>query len=121
MSKLIDFDAFRAEQAAEPVRLLIGGVEYELAPALPASLALDVVRMQSELGAGAELRPEQIEPIARGLFGDELFATLMAEHRLTIDELPTLVRLAFEAYNAGAVPAPNRVTRRASSKRRSRS
>jgi hypothetical protein len=121
MSRLIDFDAFRAEQAAEPVRLLIGGVEYELAPGIPANLALDTVRMQSDLGAGASLRPEQIEPIARGLFGDELFEKLLTEQRLTIDELPALVRMAFEAYNATAVPAPKRATRRASTKRRSRS
>ena len=117
--RLIDFDAFRSEQQKEPVRLRIGGQVYDLPPDLPASVALDAIRLRSE-GDDAEVSGTQVEKIAREIFGEEILAELLRKHRVSFTELGELIKLAFDAYNERSAAAPNRATRRAS-KTRSRS
>lgn len=138
MSRIVDFDSFRAETRGEPVVLKIGGEEYNLPAGLPADVALEAVRIQHivrdvEL---MELKPEEktalinqrlgenadelIYATGRGLFGEDLFEQIIHKHRITIDELPQLIQMTFAAYN-GALPRPNRATRRASRPGRSRS
>jgi hypothetical protein len=119
MSGLVDFDAFRSEQKAEPVQLRIGGQVYDLPPALPAALALDIIRLQDEGGNDADVPVAKLEEFGRQLFGGDLFRTVIETHSITLPELPELMRQVLAAYDTGAVPnrAARRTKRRASRSR----
>jgi hypothetical protein len=108
MTRTIDFDAFRAEQKREPVELLVGGKTYQLPPTLPAALALDVVRLNEELGAGAEARTEDLLNVGAALFGGEDgFKAVLTESGIGLDELPDLIQMVVEVYTADpADPTP---------------
>lgn len=92
----IDFDAFRAERSAEPIVLRLGGEDYELPPALPASIALDLIRLRKEKGDTAEVPPDEIERFARlilGAKGEEIIG------KVSIDELGTLLVRLLGVYS----------------------
>jgi hypothetical protein len=101
---VIDFDAFRAEQKAEPLEFIIGGNTYILPSALPASLALDVIR-RNALDSEAELDPESLIVIGNALFAGK-FDRVLDENQVTMDEIPELFRLIFAQYS-GEPEAPN--------------
>jgi hypothetical protein len=110
MGKLIDFDAWRAEQKSEPVKLTLGGRVYDLPPSMPASLALDVVRMNSE-DPNAEVPEDMVISVGAAVFGSEaLFNQVLRDHNITLDELPNLIRMVMDSYTGSA--APNREARR---------
>lgn len=110
MSKTIDFDAFRAEQKAEPAYLTLGGKQYELPASLPAALALDLIRMQA-VDADADLRPEDVDRMGAALFGGlEKFRTILSDGAVTMDEMPELIKQVLNMY-AGVTP-PNRGARK---------
>lgn len=109
----IDFDAARAERAAEPVTLKLGGVTYVLPPALPAELALDLIRMRAELGDDADVPADQLEKMARQMLGQSADAIIGA---ITLPELEDLLRRLLAVY----APSPNRTARRAQKKVASR-
>lgn len=104
----IDFDAFRAERNAEPVRLLIGGVTYALPPSLPAAVALDLIRMKAETGEGFIVPVTEIEVWSTRLLGDAAPGILA---QLGFDELAMLLERLLAVYSPG--PVPNRAARRA--------
>lgn len=121
MSNVIDFDAFRAEQQAEPITLRIGGKDYELASSLPASLALDIVRMNAGSGGLDEVSEEYLETVLRSLLGDH-YSEIISENRITLKELPELIKMVFAAYGGGVeATVPNREARRAGRKSATRS
>lgn len=109
----IDFDAARAERAAEPVTIKLGGIVYVLPDALPADLALDLIRMRAEHGDGAELAPEKIEGFTRQILGQSADAIIAA---VTLPELEDLLKRLLAIY----APSPNRAARRAQMKAASR-
>lgn len=92
----IDFDAFRAERAAEPLTLRLGGKDYTLPPALPAAIALDLIRMRKEKGDTAEVPPEEIERFARLILGEQGEEIIAA---VSIDELGKLLIRLLEVYS----------------------
>ena len=99
MARVIDFDAFRAEQAHEPISLIVGGRTYELPWGLPATIALDVLRLNETIAQGAEVGPEDLMRIGAALFGgDAPFREVLAGAGITMDELPDFIRLVMEAY-----------------------
>jgi hypothetical protein len=98
VTRTIDFDAFRAEQKREAVDFVIDGVHYALPPALPASMAVDVIRMQSDLGEDAEVPNETMDIFGRSLFGATIWEKLLVEHRITVDELSPLLERVLEVY-----------------------
>ncbi len=108
MTRVIDFDAFRAEQKAEPLDLKIGGHTYTLPSSLPASLALDVIRQNGD-DPNAEMDPTQLISMGEGIFGghDE-FKKILDDNHVTMEELPELFKMVFNAYN-GASEDPNPV------------
>ena len=110
MSDLIDFDAFRAEHSAEPIRLKLGGKIYELPPTFPAMAALDIVRMQATIGAGAKVPEMALEAIGVSLFGEKNFREILNDNRLTMTELSELIQHVMSRYSG--VPLPNRAARR---------
>lgn len=114
-SKVIDFDAFRSEQTGKPVELVVGGVTYYLPPDLPATVAVDVIRMQRDQGTDGDVSAETLLSLGEGLFGDQ-FDTIIREHRLSTKEMGTLIKETLAAYNAATEPDPNRETRRAQAK-----
>jgi hypothetical protein len=102
----IDFDAARAERNAEPVTLTLGGVTYVLPPALPADIALDLIRLRSEAGDGAEVPIGELHKFAHSLLGAEAEAIIA---RITLPELEDLLVRLIAIY----APSPNRQARRA--------
>lgn len=100
MSGTIDFDKFRAEQQLEPIKFTIGGVTYDLPPTLPASVAVDVIRMKIEIGEDANIPVETLDVFGSSIFGPELWRTVLDRHRVTLEELPTLIRMVLGAYTA---------------------
>lgn len=111
---VLDFDAFRREQEGTPKILRVGGHEYALPASLPALLALDVIRVQRDYGAdGAprEVPIEELEPIATGIFGDQL-RRILSENRIGLDELGPLISQVVAMYTGDATPPPNRAIRR---------
>jgi hypothetical protein len=111
--RVIDFDAFRNEQRGKPVELRIGDKTYELPPDLPATVALDVIRMQRDAGPEGEVTPMALVAIGEGLFGSaDKFREIVQEHGLSTTEMGALIRETLGAYNQAVTP-PNRETRRA--------
>lgn len=100
MTSTIDFDAFRREQTPQaPIKVKVGGVEYELAASLPASLALDIVRLAETQSKDAEVSPEDLMGIGSGLFGGRLaFRAVLENGRVTLEELPDFMKMIIEAY-----------------------
>jgi hypothetical protein len=120
-AKVIDFDAFRREQTGEPVLLKIEGVEYSLPPDMPATVALDVIRLNRDMGAGGNVPPDVLLSIGEGLFGDEQFRKIVKDHKLSVPDMGALIRETLKAYNSVTEQPPNRETRRAQEKATARS
>lgn len=109
MTRTVDFDAFRAEQKLEPLKLRIGGKERELPPSLPAALALDVIRLQEALGPDADPGVEDLMKIGAGLFGGkDAFLEVLADGGVGMTELPSLIEMIIAEYTR--VPDPNPAT-----------
>lgn len=118
MAKTIDFDAFRAERAdtEEPLKLRLGGKDYDLPASLPAALALDIARIQATKGDEAEFDESDVMRLGAALFGGEArFVQILSEGAVTIDEMPDLTKMVLEMYG-GTVSSPNRKTRREAGK-----
>ena len=106
MTKVIDFDAFRAEQKADPIVLKLGGNSYTLPASLPATMALDIIRKNGE-DASVELGAADLVPMGEAIFGGpEQFKHILDDNGVGMDELPDLFKMVFEAYN-GEPEAPN--------------
>lgn len=106
MTRVIDFDAFRAEQKAEPIMLKLGGHTYPLPSSLPATLALDVIR-KNGVDSEAELGPGELVTMGEGIFGgSEQFNAILSENSITMEELPELFKMVFATYN-GEPEVPN--------------
>ena len=108
MTKVIDFDAFRAEQEAEPVVLRVNGHEYALPSSIPASLALDIIRRNPD-SSDVELRADELATMGDKIFGGkETFDKIVEENGITMEELPELFKMVFATYNGTGEPdAPN--------------
>lgn len=114
MNRTVDFDAFRAEQAGEPLVLRLGGREWHLPAALPAALALDIARLQATRGPDGVFSETDVERLGAGLFGGvEHFHEILREGGVTIDEMPELISRVLAAYGASGDAPPNRAARRA--------
>lgn len=99
MSRVIDFDAFRAERKEEPVTLRIGGEVFELASSLPASVAVDLIRLKKDMNEADEVPVETLDMVGNAVFGTEVWRVLLAKHRVTVSELSDLIQMVLEAYN----------------------
>ena len=112
MPDLIDFDAFRAEQKKEPLRLKVGGTVFDLPPSLPASLAFELLAVQKRIGADGEMDSDTISRLGADLFGgEEQFMAILNAGRITMAELPDLLELVLTTYQGGPNQG-NRATRR---------
>ena len=100
MPRIIDFDAFRAEQKHEPVFLKIGGTTFEMSPTLPASVAIDVVRLKHDIDDSKEVPVEALQAIGEAVFGAEIWERLLREQRLTVNEIPSLIIKVIEIYSS---------------------
>lgn len=100
-ARVIDFDQFRAEQKDEPVEFIIGGETYYLPSALPASMAVDMMRMQELFEDDeAEVPNDVMDQFGASLFGETMWGELLKKHRITVTEISPLMEKVFEAYTA---------------------
>ena len=108
----IDFDAFRGERRKEPHILKVGGKSFELPAELPASLAMDIARLEAERGSSADFRPEDILLLGADLFGStDRFREILREGQIALDEMPELIKQVLQVYGGEEV-LPNRAARR---------
>lgn len=105
-SKLIDFDAYRAEQDEVPVKFRIGGVIYDLPPAIPASVAVDIIRMKQEMEDDEKIEAGTLMGFCADVFGSELWAMVLDRHRLSLPEIPKLLEMVLEVYTADPKEEP---------------
>jgi len=111
MSRTIDFDAFRAERtAADPVTVRIGGASYDLPASLPASLALDAIRISDAQLAGEDVKEKDLVNIGTAIFGSiAKFREVLEKGHVGIDELGDLMKMILDAYTDEVAP-PNLTT-----------
>ena len=99
--RVVDYDQFRRERDPEivdPPVFKIGGVEYEMAPTLPASLAIDVMAAQGSLGDDAEVPVELITQVGGSVFGDELWREILRKNKIGMEELGPVVMAILQVY-----------------------
>ena len=108
--RTIDFDAFRAEQEKHPVFFKIGGEEYPLPDALPASVAVGIIRLRANVGDDGEIPEEAIDTFGKAVFGEDLWQIILDKHRLTVDETPVLLQQVLEVYTGEPPKAPESPT-----------
>jgi aminoglycoside phosphotransferase family enzyme len=114
--RYIDFDAARAERKQEPLRLRAFGQEFELPGSMPASLFLDVVRMEREQGGQSVLTTKDAIRLLSRVLPEDVLDSLVAQPGFTLDDLIELARMVMAAYTgagSGEAPAPHRAARRA--------
>jgi hypothetical protein len=97
-ARVIDFDQFRAEKNEEPIDFIIGGEHYALPPALPASLAVDMMRIQTLMEDDEDIPDETMIDFGKSLFGEDMWVDLMKKHRITITEISPLMEKVLEQY-----------------------
>ncbi len=108
--RVVDFDAFRAEQEKNPVFFKIGGEKYQLPDTLPASVAIGLIRLRANVGDEGEIPEEAIDKFGRSIFGEDLWQVVLDKHRLTVDEIPVLLQRVLEVYTGEAPKAPESPT-----------
>lgn len=99
--RTIDFDIFRAEQKDEGIDFIIGGEHYALPASLPASVAVDTIRMKAQMDDDDEVAIESLDSFGRSVFGPTVWEALLTKHRITINELEPLISRVMEAYTEG--------------------
>lgn len=110
-SRIIDFDAFRAEQKHEPVILRIGGIDYDLPPSLPAAVAIDVLVLQQTLEDDeAEVPFETLQKVGEAIFGAEVWEACLRKHQLSIDEIPDLIGQVISIYAPEPTADPSKAS-----------
>lgn len=120
-SRYIDFDAARAERKKEPLLLHAYGQDFELPASMPASLFLDVVRMEQERSRESEVTQSDAADLLRRVLPEDVLDNLLARDDFALEDLVELAGMVIRAYSSGPgesgeAPAPNRATRRATAK-----
>lgn len=92
MSRFKDFDAARSEARGEPIEFIVRGERFSLPPELPAIVPLDMLAFKSELGEDADMPPEAVARLIRGVFGSETQRLLSSGISMTeLEEVLTWV------------------------------
>lgn len=96
--RYIDFDAAWAERQAEPFSVRVLGRDHELPPSMPAGLKLRLARLRAEGRQVADLSWDEIEMMARYLFGAEAVDDWLLQ-RITDRQLAEVVLQVAATYN----------------------
>jgi hypothetical protein len=113
MGRMIDFDAARAEARKEPLVLRAFGQEFELPPAMPAGLFLDLLALESG-DASAEVSYKDAIQLLGHVLPKDVLEQLRNRPDFTIDELSEMSGMVIQAYMGrapeprGEAPAPSR-------------
>lgn len=99
MSRFRDFDTAKAEAAREPVEFVVRGQRFSLPSELPAIVPLEMLALKSELGEGADMPPEAVLKLIRGVFGDETDRLL--ESGISMTELEAVLGWVMSEYGGG--------------------
>ncbi|MDD3920952.1 MAG: hypothetical protein PHO41_07275 [Eubacteriales bacterium] len=98
MSKYRDFDAFWAEKNREPITFTACGKKYNLPPEVPASLMLQVMRLQQNEGNQASVSFEAIEELLTGMLGEKQYKSLLSSG-IGMAQLTDVLDWIMVAYN----------------------
>lgn len=97
-ANVIDFDAFRAEREVEPRYFKIGGVNYAMAPIIPAALVIRVLRLKHDLGEDAEVTLDVFDVLGKSVFGPDAWSDILEKNRVGFDEIPLLLEKVIASY-----------------------
>jgi hypothetical protein len=111
-SRFIDFDAARAERENEPLLLRAYGRDFELPGSMPASVLLDVLRMQADYGDNAEVTVKDAFGILRRILPVDVLDALTAREDFSAEDFVDLAQMVMQAYQGESPAAPNRAARR---------
>lgn len=119
-SRLIDFDAARAERVKEPLMLRAYGQTFELPGSLPAALFLDIVALEEAKGTAGEVTFKDSLALLQRVFPQDVLDQLLESDDFSVDDFTELAGLVVRTYmetpankeTAGNSPAPNRTARR---------
>jgi hypothetical protein len=100
--RFIDFDAARAERKHEPLILKAFGREFNLPARMPAGLFLDILRLNAEKGAEAELSDTEAFGIMGRLLPKDVLDELLACPDFDLEDLEALTEMVFDAYRGKA-------------------
>jgi hypothetical protein len=112
--RFIDYDAARAEREREPLILKAFGRSFKLPSQMPASLFLDLVRMEEERGSAEELTIRDAFRLMSHVLPKPVLDELMEHKELSVDDFGELVGMIVQAYKGddlGEAPAPDRDAR----------
>lgn len=98
MSRIIDFDAARAEREREPLLLRAYGREFSLPPTMPATLFLDIIRLQDEGRFDDDLTDMEAYGLLRRVVPASVLDELRQEEDFAVDDYADLCRLIMQAY-----------------------
>lgn len=94
---IIDYDSFRKEVTQEPIGFTIGGETYDMAASLPATIAIQVLALQSA-DSESDVPLELLETVGTACFGRETWLKILAVNKVSVDELGDLVQAMISAY-----------------------
>lgn len=94
----IDYDAFRREVEQEPIGFKIGGVTYDMAPSLPAAIAIQVLALQESKDSNDDVPLDLLQSVGASCFGADVWVELLTVNNVTIEEIPDLVQAMLSAY-----------------------
>lgn len=119
--RFIDFDAARAEREREPLVLKAFGRKFNLPAEMPASLYLDLIRLEEEKGSTDDLTLRDSLRLMRHVLPTTVLEELLEHDDLSLDDFGRLIGLIVQVYKGEGVEqgeslAPNRATRRATAK-----
>jgi len=109
-NNVIDFDAFRAEREKVDRIFRIGGVDYKMAPIIPAAMVVAVLRLKHELGTEAEVTIEVFDKLGRSVFTPEKWDEILEKHSIGFDEIPVLLEKVLAAYAPPKAPGTKEST-----------
>jgi hypothetical protein len=99
--RLIDFDAARAERVQEPLYLRAFGQEFELPAEMPAALALDIIRLQTERGDESEISLAETLNLLRRVLPKAVLDDLTAQDDFSAEDFGELTHMVLSAYSSG--------------------
>lgn len=101
-----DFDAMFAQMQGDTVPFKIFGKEYQIKKEIPASIVLEMARMEDE----QKLSSKFLYRAALDIFGKDTLEDIMKHPGFSAEMLNAMIQWAFEAINGKVDTTPEEVT-----------
>jgi len=120
-SHYIDFDEAWAEHRPEPLPLHTPWGDYELPGSIPASLMLQIVRMQGAGGDDAEMTSGDVLRLLIAILPQDILDELTSHADFSAEDLIKLLGMVMGEYTGGSEGGSGKATAPAKAARKSSS